>query len=129
MFEFHNLNRSFIDIKFTNIFGPLLLGKNIVTIERSKINKIRMRLKLFRKIGTHPYLSIKYVKVFLSLPGSYLEAEVTDKRVNLGRAYGLGVPCKHCLTGQEKAIDWITKEITSILYEHTAAVNKCLGKK
>ena len=67
--------------------------------------------------------------MFLSLPGSYLEAEVTDKRVNLGRAYGLGVPCKHCLTGQEKAIDWITKEITSILYEHTAAVNKCLGKK
>ena len=30
---------------------------------------------------------------------------------------------------QKKAIDCIKKKITSILFEHTAVVNKYLGKK
>ena len=72
---------------------------------------------------------LKYVNIFLSLPGSYLEAKVTGKTVNREGGYKLEVPCKYCLTGQEKAIDWIKKKITSILYEHTTVVNKCLGKK
>ena len=67
--------------------------------------------------------------MFLSLPGSYLEAEITGNGVNRGGRYGLEFPCKYCLTGQEKMTDLIKKKITSILYEHTAAVNKCLEIK
>ena len=50
-----------------------------------------------------------------------------QSRVNK-KKWELEVLCKYCLTGQENAIDWIKKKIASILYEHTAVVNKCLGK-
>ena len=36
--------------------------------------------------------------------------------------------CKYSLTGQEKAIDWIKKKISSILYKHRTVVNKRLEK-
>ena len=51
----------------------------------------------------------KYINMFLSFPGSFLEAEATGKRVNRGGGYGLEFPCKYCFRGQEKAIGWITK--------------------
>ena len=60
--------------------------------------------------------------MFLSLPGSYFEAKVTGKRVKRGGGYGLEVPCKYCRTGQERLL---TKKL---LIEHTAVINKCLGK-
>lgn len=31
--------------------------------------------------------------------------------------------------GEEKPTDWIKKKIASILWEHTAAINKYLGKR
>ena len=65
---------------------------------------------------------------FLSLPGSHLEAEVTGGRVNRGYGgYGLEVPCNYCLTGQQKAIEWVKKEITAITKDHRTVVQKCLG--
>ena len=60
--------------------------------------------------------------MFLSLPGSYFEAKVTGKRVKRGGGYGLEVLCKYCLTVQERSL---TKKL---LMEHTAFINKCLGK-
>ena len=82
-----------------------------------------------RVVGHIPMAASKHVTMFLSLSGSYLEAEVTGTRVNRGGGYGLEVPCKYCLTGQEKAIDWIKNKITSIQNEHRVAVNKCLVNK
>ena len=70
----------------------------------------------------------KYLNMFLSLPGSYLEAAATGKRVNEGVGCYLEVPCKHCLTSHGKTIDRIKKKIASFLYQNAAVVNKCLGK-
>ena len=82
------------------------------------------------KVVVHiPMAVLKHVSTFLGLPGSYLEEEVSGKRLNRGGGYGLEVPYKYCLAGQEKAIDWIKRRMTYILYEHTVVVNKCLVKK
>ena len=65
----------------------------------------------------------------IPLPGSFLETKVNGKRINRGRRYGLEVPCKYRIAGQEKAIDWIKRKATAFLQEHSLAVNKCLEKK
>ena len=69
----------------------------------------------------------KFVHMFLSLPGSHLEAEVTGARVNRGGGYGLKVPCNYCLTGKEKAIKLVKKKINAITKDHRTVVKKCLG--
>ena len=82
-----------------------------------------------RVVGYIPFAISKCISLFLALPGSFLETKVTGKRINLGRGYGLEVPCKYCISGQEKAVDWIKRKATTFLQEHLLAVNKCLGKK
>ena len=67
--------------------------------------------------------------MFLTLAGKFLEAKVTGKRINRWGGYGLEVPCKYRISGQEKAVDWIKRKATTFLQEHSLAVNKCLGKK
>ena len=54
---------------------------------------------------------------------------MTEKRINRGGGYGLEVPCKYCISGQEKALYWIKRKATTFLQGHSLAVNKCLGKK
>ena len=71
----------------------------------------------------------KCISLFLTLPGSFLETKLTGKRINRGGGYGLEVPCKYCISGQEKAVDWIKIKATIFIQEHSLAVNKCLGKK
>ena len=52
-----------------------------------------------------------------------------SKRINQGGGYGLEVPCKYHISGQEKAVNWIKRKATTFQQEHSLAVNKCLGKK
>ena len=59
-------------------------------------------------------------QVFLTLPGSFLETKVTVKRINRGGGYGLKVPGKYHISGQEKAVDWIKRKATTFLQEHWA---------
>ena len=33
------------------------------------------------------------------------------------------------MSGQKKAVDWIKRNVTTFLQEHSLAVNKYLGKK
>ena len=54
---------------------------------------------------------------------------MTGERINRGGGYGLEVPCKYRISGQEKAVDWIKRKATTFLQEHSLAVNKCSGKK
>ena len=54
---------------------------------------------------------------------------MTGKRINRGGKYGLEAPCKYCISGQEKAVDWIKRKVTKFLQEHSLAVSKCLEKK
>ena len=54
---------------------------------------------------------------------------MTEKRISQGGGYALEVPCKYSISGQEKAVDWINRKVTTLLQEHSFAVNKCLGKK
>ena len=82
-----------------------------------------------RVVG-HIRLAIsKCISLFFTLPGSFFETKVTGKRINRGGGYGLEVPCKYRISGQEKAVDWIKRKATTFLQEHSLAVNKCLGKK
>ena len=80
-------------------------------------------------MGHIPLAISKCISLFLTLPGSFLETKVTGKRINRGGGYGLEVPCKYCISGQEKAVDWIKIKATIFIQEHSLAVNKCLGKK
>ena len=61
--------------------------------------------------------------MFLTLAGKFLEAKVTGKRINRGGGYGLEVPCKYRISGQQKAVDWIKRKATTFLQEHSLAVN------
>ena len=62
--------------------------------------------------------------MIVSLLGSHLKAEVTGKQVNRGGGYDLEVLWNYCLAGQEKTLKWFKKNITIILKEHTAVVQK-----
>ena len=82
-----------------------------------------------RVVGHIPLAISKCISLFLTLPGSLLETKVTGKRTNRGGGYGLEVPCKYHISGQEKAVDWMKRKATTFLQEHSLAVNKCSGKK
>ena len=82
-----------------------------------------------RVVGHIPLAISKCISLFLTLPGSFLETKVTGKKINRGGGYGLEVPCKYRISGQEKAVDWIKRKATTFLPEHWLAVNKYLGKK
>ena len=61
--------------------------------------------------------------MFFNLLGSFLETKVTGKKINRGGWYGLEVPCKYRISGQQKAVDWIKRKATTFLQEHSLAVN------
>ena len=79
-------------------------------------------------MGHIPLAISKCLSLFLTLPRSFLETKVTGKRINRGGWYGLEVPCKYHISGQEKAANWIKRKATTFLHEHSLAVNMCLGK-
>ena len=67
--------------------------------------------------------------MFLKLTGSQIKAKVTGKYVNRGVGYGLEVPCVYnVVTGQEKAVTWLSRKINQITREHESLVNRCLDK-
>ena len=80
-------------------------------------------------VGHIPLAISKCISLFLTLPRSFSETKVTGKRINGGGGYGLELPCKYHILGQEKAVDWIKRKATTFLQEHLLAINKCLGKK
>ena len=57
-----------------------------------------------RVVGHIPLAISKCISLFLTLLGSLLETKVTEKRINRGGGYGLEVPCKYRISGQEKAV-------------------------
>ena len=71
----------------------------------------------------------KCISLFLTLLRTFSETEVTRKRINRGGGYGLEVPCKYRISGQQKAVDWIKRKTTTFLQKHSLAVHKCLEKK
>ena len=82
-----------------------------------------------RVMGNIPLAISNCIFLFLTLPRSFLETKVTGKRINRGGGYGLEIPCKYPISGQEKTVDWIKRKETTFLQEDSLAVNKCLGKK
>ena len=82
-----------------------------------------------RVVGHIPLAISKCISLFLTLPGSFLETKVTGKRINQGGGYVLEVLSKYCISGQEKAVDWIKRKETTFVQEHLFAVNNFLGKK
>ena len=48
---------------------------------------------------------------------------MTGKIINRGEGYGLEVPCKCHISGQEKAVGWIKRKETTFLQEQSFAVN------
>ena len=67
--------------------------------------------------------------MFLKLAGSHIEVEVTGKYVNRGAGYGLQIPCKYHVNGQEKAVAWVSKKVNLIIKEHEGVANRCLDEK
>ena len=69
------------------------------------------------------------MSMFLKLTGSHMKVEVTGKCVNRGAGYGLEIPCKYHVSGQEKAVTWVSKKVNMIIKEHECVVNRCLDEK
>ena len=71
----------------------------------------------------------KRVYLFLKLTGSHMEVEVTEKYVNRGAGYGLEIPCKYHVSGQEKAVAWVSNKVNLIIKEHGCVVKRFLDEK
>ena len=69
------------------------------------------------------------MSMFLKLTGSHMELEVTGKYVSQGEGYGLEMVCKYHVSGQEKAVAWVSKKVNLIIKEHECVVNRCLDEK
>ena len=67
--------------------------------------------------------------MFLKLAGSQMEIEVSGKYVNRGAGCGLEILRKYHVSGQEKAVAWVSKKVNLIIKEHECAVNRCLDEK
>ena len=80
-------------------------------------------------MGHIPLAISKCISLFLTLLRTFSETEVTRKRINRGGGYGLEVPCKYRVSGQQKAVDWIKRKTTPVLQKHSLAVHKCSEKK
>ena len=75
-----------MDITFTNI----IVWEKYRCIQEIRNKQGKNAIAVVHKervIGHIPKAVLKYVNMFLSLPGSYLEAEVTGKRFNRGGGY------------------------------------------
>ena len=115
-----------------SISGPLPKERRLAAHTNPEMSRTVMRVAVMYKgrVVDHISLAIsKCISLFLTLLGWFLETKVTGKRTNRGGGYGLKVPCKYCISGQEKDVDWIKRKLTTFLQEHSLAVNKCLGKK
>ena len=80
-------------------------------------------------VGHIPLSLSKIMSMFLKLTGSHMEVEVTGKYVNRGAGYKLEIPCKCHVSGQEKAVAWVSKKVNLIIKEHECVVNRCLDEK
>ena len=61
--------------------------------------------------------------------GSNVKLEVTEKYVNWGASYGLEIPCKYHVSGQEKAVAWVSNKVNLIIKEHGCVVKRFLDQK
>ena len=43
---------------------------------------------------------------------------MNEKYVNWGAGYGLEIPCKYHVSGQGKAVFWVSKKVNLIIKEH-----------
>ena len=80
-------------------------------------------------VGHIPLCLSNIMSVFLKLTGSHIEVDVTGKYVNRGAGYGLEIPCIYHVSGQDKAVAWVSKKVNLIIKEHECVVNKCLDEK
>ena len=58
-----------------------------------------------------------------------MEVEVAGKQVNQEAGYGLEIPCKYRVSGQEKAVAWVSEKVNLIIKEHERVVSRCLHEK
>ena len=80
-------------------------------------------------VGHIPLRLSKIMSMFLKLTGSHMEAEVTGKYVNREAGYRLEISYKYHVSGQEKAVAWVSKKVNLIIKEHECVVNRWLDKK
>ena len=60
----------------------------------------------------------KIMSILLKLTCSRMEVEKTaGEYVNQGVGYGLETPCKYHVSGQEKAVVWVSKKVNLIIKE------------
>ena len=109
------LSYSSVDITSISTFGHLLFARGILVSYKRTIAIVNEE----GVVGHIPICLSKLVSMIVSLLGSHLEAEV-----NRGGGYDLEVPWNYCLAGQEKTLKWFKKNMTVILKEHTAVVQK-----
>ena len=105
---------------YMNIWNPKL-GDNDVEVKHEVNNEHdKFSIAIFhskRIVGHVPKNLSKFFCQFLSLPNGNISCEVTGKRVNRGRGYGLQIPVKYTFLGPNKAIEWIEKRVTEIISE------------
>ena len=77
-------------------------------------------------VGHVPQNILKVVPLYLSLPHSYLELEVTGKRVNREDGYGLKIPPRFHFYWPEKTKQWLETRLTKIEEQLKESIDYCL---
>ena len=128
-FSFHSYIRGFHSYKQN--WDPVLERRYPCTTgEKSEHDEYDIVVVNDDEVVGHFLLRLsKIMSMFLKLTGSHMEVEVTGKYVNRGAGYKLEIPCKCHVSGQEKAVAWVSKKVNLIIKEHECVVNICLDGK
>ena len=75
-----------------------------------------------RVVGHVPVLHSSMFKKFIYT----IRVLVTGKRINRGAGYGLEIPVEYVFNGNEKALQWTTKNLDNIGANASKKVERCL---
>ena len=115
---------------YMNIWNPKLgdndvEGNHEVNNEHDKFATATFHSK--RIVGHVTKNLNKFFYQFLSLPDCTISCDVTGKRVNRARRYGIEIPVKYTVLGPNKTIEWIEKRVTEIIGKVVMRTEHCLS--
>ena len=79
-----------------------------------------------RVVAHIPFLYSSKFEKFLSLPNHTIRVLVTGKRINRSSGYGLEIPVEYVFNGNEKALQWATKNLDNIDANVNKKFERCL---
>lgn len=80
-------------------------------------------------VGHIPLCLSNVMSMFSKFTDSHMEVEGTGKYVNRRAGYGFEITCKYHISGQVKAVAWVSKKVNLVIKEHECVANECKKSK